>query len=274
MSNISILGCGWLGFPLARYLLQSGFCVNGSTTTREKISFLKEAGIAPFLVNCDPYVDSKEIQSFFDSAVLFLNIPFRRNLENPYFYKWQIDSVISFVEKSNIGFVIFAGTTAIYPDSLKEALENQPVSPESPRARVLCEVEKALLDNKHFDSTIIRFAGMYGGARKIGRFLSGKKDLGGAESPANLIHLDDCVKIVAEIIRQDIRGEVFNACSDGHPSKKELYMKAALALGVEPPKFMKNEHGSKKVVSNKKLKEFLDYTFKYSDPIEYLEKNK
>jgi len=242
-------------------------CIKGSTTTQEKVSLFKKEGIVPFLIKCHPYLESEDSQLFFDSSILFLNIPFRRNLEDPYFYKQQIDSVISFVEKSNIEFVIFAGTTAVYPASIKEAAEDKVIIPENQRAQVLCEVEDMLLNNKYFESTIIRFAGMYGGTRKIGRFLSGKKNLGGAESPANLIHLDDCVEIVNQIIKKDIRGEIFNACSDRHPSKKELYTKAAAALGVEPPKFSENEKGSKKIVSNKKLKKYLDYTFQYSNPL-------
>jgi 3-hydroxyisobutyrate dehydrogenase-like beta-hydroxyacid dehydrogenase len=32
MTKISILGCGWLGFPLAKALLKDGFTVKGSTT--------------------------------------------------------------------------------------------------------------------------------------------------------------------------------------------------------------------------------------------------
>jgi UDP-N-acetyl-D-mannosaminuronate dehydrogenase len=32
MKQISILGCGWLGLPLAKALLQKGFSVHGSKT--------------------------------------------------------------------------------------------------------------------------------------------------------------------------------------------------------------------------------------------------
>ena len=50
MKQISILGCGWLGFPLAKSLLQKGYMVSGSTTSVEKISVLENAGITPFLI--------------------------------------------------------------------------------------------------------------------------------------------------------------------------------------------------------------------------------
>jgi 3-hydroxyisobutyrate dehydrogenase-like beta-hydroxyacid dehydrogenase len=51
MKQISILGCGWLGSPLAKSLLEKGFSVNGSTTSLEKITVLEKAGISAFQIN-------------------------------------------------------------------------------------------------------------------------------------------------------------------------------------------------------------------------------
>ena len=51
MTKISILGCGWLGFPLAKALITKGFSVNGSTTSVEKLPILENSGISPFLIN-------------------------------------------------------------------------------------------------------------------------------------------------------------------------------------------------------------------------------
>ena len=47
MTKISILGCGWLGFPLAKALLSKGLSVKGSTTSSEKLATLEKAGITP-----------------------------------------------------------------------------------------------------------------------------------------------------------------------------------------------------------------------------------
>ena len=40
MTKISILGCGWLGLPLAKAIVENGFSVKGSTTSSEKIATL------------------------------------------------------------------------------------------------------------------------------------------------------------------------------------------------------------------------------------------
>ncbi|WP_321539617.1 NAD(P)-binding domain-containing protein [Flavobacterium piscinae] len=48
MKQISILGCGWLGMPLAKHLLQKGYSIKGSTTTETKLELLQNEGITPF----------------------------------------------------------------------------------------------------------------------------------------------------------------------------------------------------------------------------------
>ena len=48
--KISILGCGWLGFPLAKKLIEIGFEVKGSTTSENKLALLKSNNIEPFLL--------------------------------------------------------------------------------------------------------------------------------------------------------------------------------------------------------------------------------
>lgn len=50
MKPISILGCGWLGLPLAKSLLEKGFSVKGSTTSIKKIALLEKFGIHPHIV--------------------------------------------------------------------------------------------------------------------------------------------------------------------------------------------------------------------------------
>ena len=38
--TITILGCGWLGLPLAQTLVKEGYSVKGSTTTEDKLEVL------------------------------------------------------------------------------------------------------------------------------------------------------------------------------------------------------------------------------------------
>jgi 3-hydroxyisobutyrate dehydrogenase-like beta-hydroxyacid dehydrogenase len=68
MKQISILGCGWLGFPLAKSLHQKGFRVYGSTTSVEKISVFENAGITPFSLRLSEDNLEGDINSFLKNS--------------------------------------------------------------------------------------------------------------------------------------------------------------------------------------------------------------
>ena len=66
MRQISILGCGWLGLPLAKSLLEKGFSVKGSTTTSEKIIVLENHGIAAYQIELSEQNIKGEIDVFLE----------------------------------------------------------------------------------------------------------------------------------------------------------------------------------------------------------------
>ena len=76
MTKISILGCGWLGFPLAKALIENGFSVKGSTTSTDKLTALENAGITPFLIEIGEKRINGDVDQFLDqSQILIINIP-------------------------------------------------------------------------------------------------------------------------------------------------------------------------------------------------------
>ena len=266
---ISILGCGWLGFPLAKHLVSLGFTVKGSTTTPAKLQPIQHNRILPFLIECDPEVRGDRVSEFFQSDIVFLNIPFKRNLEDPKFYYQQIQSVANWIAQSPVKFVIFASSTSIYPQSLKLADEHISFVPDNQRSQVLFEAEQLLMQAQGFDTTIIRFAGLFGGER-VGK-TSFKDVVEDSDQPMNVIHLDDCIEIVTQIIKRDIRNEIFNACADKHPTRKEFYMRRILKHREEMPIFKDAQSKHQRIVSNDQLKQVLNYQLKYPDPLNFPE---
>ena len=74
--KISIIGCGWLGFPLAKALIDKGYSVKGSTTSEAKLSKLKAANIDDFLIQLTAegmVGDNKDFLA--DSHTIIINIP-------------------------------------------------------------------------------------------------------------------------------------------------------------------------------------------------------
>ncbi|MDX1639805.1 MAG: SDR family oxidoreductase [Balneolaceae bacterium] len=271
--DISILGCGWLGFPLAKRFIEKGHTVKGSTTTEEKLEDMREAGIDPFLFSLQPELEQDNIvlKKFFESDVLFLNIPPGRSRENVIdFHTRQIQAIIGYLQTSRIDFVIFASSTSVYPKKggVMTEEDTRPGNATRSSGEALLKVEQVLSENEHFDTTIIRFGGLYGYDRHPARYLAGKKQIPGGNAPVNLIHRDDCINIAEKIIENDIRNEIFNAVSDGHPPKNQFYRVIAEQAGLEPPTFLPDDEKDYKVISNRKLKHTLEYQFRYPNPMD------
>lgn len=268
--TLSILGCGWLGLPLATKLAAEGVTVRGSTTDRSKLSLLKEQGIEPYLLTVDDQLRCDEHPDFWESDLLVLNIPPGRSRGDVRRrHPREIEAVRRCVESGSIQRVLFVSSTSVYHKyggvKREEDAGTEPATSESGEA--LLEAEATLRASEAFDTTILRPGGLYGYDRHPAKNLSGRKNLSGGERPVNLIHRDDAVSILLKLIHSDIRNETFNAVSDGHPTRKEFYCEMARTLGVEEPQFTpEKESASYKMISNEKLKRELSYEFLYPHP--------
>ncbi|MES2804752.1 MAG: SDR family NAD(P)-dependent oxidoreductase, partial [Bacteroidota bacterium] len=117
MTKISILGCGWLGFPLAKALLKRDYLVNGSTTSTEKLAVLENAGIEPFLIALSENKTSGNVTGFLeDSKILIIDVPPKLRGSEAESFVSKIRNVIPFIEKSSIENVLFISSTSVYND--------------------------------------------------------------------------------------------------------------------------------------------------------------
>ena len=115
-----------------------------------------------------------------------------------------------------------------------------------------------------FQTTVIRFGGLFGGERNPGGFFKSKRLLQNPDSPVNLIHLDDCLSLMHEVLKQNVWGEVFNGVTDTHPTKREFYSLAAQVAGFAVPEFESgNDSTNYKIVSNVITSYSIHYTKLY-----------
>lgn len=275
-ADVSILGCGWLGWPLARHLVERGIHVRGSTTTPAKKDALAQDGIEPFLLTLDPTLDGDAVELFFASPILIVNLPPPRGVDDVRSrHLQQVDALREAARDGEVEWVLFASSTSVYPNVERTVTEEdcppgQPEALSGPRRRtgeVLLEAEARFLEAPSFAATIVRFGGLYGNDRHPGRFLAGRSDVSRPRAPVNLIHLDDCIGILAVLLEQDVHNEVFNACADFHPTRRNLYTRAAEVLGLVPPSFDESDSRTGKVVSNQKIKDYCGYRFEHPDPL-------
>ncbi|HCF03612.1 SDR family oxidoreductase [Flavobacterium sp.] len=262
MTQISILGCGWLGLPLAKSLLQNGFSIKGSTTSLEKISLLESEGITPFLVRLEEQQISASVADFLaDSQILIINIPPKLRGGSTENFVAKITTLLPFIENSTVEKVLFVSSTSVYGEDNEFVSEVTVLNPDTEGGRQLAIVENVLQKNSRFQTTILRFGGLISDERNPVRFLSGRETIENPDAPINLIHQDDCIGIIEKIIALNSWDETYNAVAPFHPTRQEYYTQKATELNLALPKFAALNTIVGKTILNNKLIEVLEYSF-------------
>ncbi|WP_310554671.1 SDR family NAD(P)-dependent oxidoreductase [Flavobacterium sp.] len=279
-TQISILGCGWLGLPLAVSLLDDGFLVKGSTTSESKLSELEEKGIDSFLIVLSEKDIIGNVRDFLnDSEILIIDIPPKlRRIDKENFVS-KISNLIPFIEKSSVKKVLFVSSTSVYADNNLVVTEETIAKPDSESGKQLLEVEAILQNNKYFKTTVLRFGGLIGLDRHPVKYMAGRNNIENPKAPVNLIAISDCIGIIKKIVNYrelaegsselvegsselvEAWGEIFNAVNPKHPTKKEYYTQKAIDFGLAIPNFDSNSKNDFKIVSSEKVIEILKYTF-------------
>jgi len=255
--KISILGGGWLGYPLAQTLSELGAWVNLATRSQQRLDTYKLASnVESFLIDIENLQEKikQNIAAFLSADILIVNIT---NKNIPAFAEF-----IHLIEKSSIKHVMFISSTSVYPDNNSIISEDDGIELTD---HPLSQIENLFKQATTFTTTVVRFSGLIGYERHPGRFFRNGKTIKNAQAKVNLIHRDDCLNILVQIINDDVWGESFNVCSDAHPNKQEFYTYAAESLGLEPAKCDVETTPLFKIIDNKKIKNKLNYQFIYPD---------
>ena len=265
--NISVLGCGWLGLPLAVSLIEDGHKIKGSTRDPAKVKQISEQGINTFVLDLSPELDCEKADEFFNSELLVINIPPARRDDIVEFHPAQIKSIINALNSSPIRKVIFTSSTSVYPEVNREVSEDESEGPTKNSGKALKTVEQMLLSEGGFKTTVLRLAGLVGYDRNPRNFLKKRRVIHKINTPVNLIHRDDCIGVIKEVIKKDTWGEIFNVCCDNHPKRIDFYKSEADRIGLELDNLEDMQSANFKIVSNGKMKNILDYSLKYPDPL-------
>ena len=249
MNNISILGCGWLGKPLATSFIEDGFSVKGSTTSEEKVPVLEALDIDTYLVNIS---DFEEFDAFLDADILIIAIT-SKDIDG-------FESLIAQIQESTIQKVVFISSTSVYGKLNKVMTEEDPVL-NTP----LTVIENLFKENTFFETTIIRFSGLFGGNRSPANWFKDGRAIPQPKGFVNMIHREDCIEIIQEVIAQDCWNTIFNACANHHPTRKEFYSIAKLSAGFKEPEFETPEVYEWKIISSEKVQRVLGYEFIHND---------
>lgn len=237
MKTIAVIGCGWLGLPIAADLAERGFNVYGTTTRAERISEIEAYGVRGRLYRIG---DPKPPQA----EGYVINVPPSKTSD----YVASLRTTAEQLQpKSNVLFVsttsVYTGKPDIFPESQVVPGITSPehfntTSKHSPiPISDLIMAEGVFWSGPKGRGTILRCGGLVGPGREPGRFLAGKKDVPDPDVLVSISPLDEVVYMVAFIIATGDWGKVINAVDRNRPTRRDFYTQAALDLGLTPPTF-------------------------------------
>ena len=288
MNSISILGCGWLGLEAAKFFIEKGIDVKGSTTSKEKTEILQKEGIKPYLLDLnEENINSKDyFKDFFETDIALINIPPPKTTKE--FYKTQMEFIKNHLveSKKTTKKVIFISSTSIYKEYdaklNKKVIENDVQNLEEANRKDIFEAEDTFIQaskSENLEVVILRAGGLMGGKRVAGRYFAGKKSLNTGNIPVNFIHRKDLINIILLVYQkiskktlfkgeQINKNEIFNIACPCHPIRKKVYQKNAIGYNFESPTFANNKQTPDyKIINSEKLKEKLGYKFIYPNPL-------
>lgn len=241
--RISLLGSGWLGFPLAKLLIEEGHAVSISTRTEAKIPKIQAIGGKGFVIDlADPAPLPPE---FCEADVLIISITSK-----------SIDEhlrIARLIPQSPIQQIIYTSSTSVYPSHAGLVDEQTAPIDDHPLRQI-----ESLYQELPQACCILRLAGLVGPDRHPGRFFRKRPEAGLARVPSNLVHLHDLLPVFTWLLTAGPVNELYNIASDEHPPKFDFYSKAYQEFFQEQAAFRLislRQSRNNKTVANTKIKE-------------------
>ena len=246
--KIAVIGCGWLGLPLAKRLLDLGHEVQGSTTRDFNLSLLADSGIQGFVYDGTSHAQLSEKVK--ESEIAILNFPPSRSAD----YAAQVRDIIA--QFSTETKLIFTSSTGVYQDLDGPYTELSPIIASHP---VFLAEEAVRFSARKF--TILRLAGLISEDRHPVKYLSGKQNADG-QKVVNLVHREDVIATILTVLKHEVWQETFNVCYPAHPTRAAYYMEQAEKRQLLPPNFTFSA-GSGKELDASKFVLHLEFTFSH-----------
>lgn len=259
--KIAIYGAGWLGNPLAKTLAKDSHEIVASRSKPPFYTDYPNLTYLPWRAELGkplPYW-----QPLIDAEIQIWSIPPRVKLLGESFYTAIIAEWLELLKQTSVKKIVFLSSTSVYlPSSDEEVTETGSIDKNS----TIYHAEQ-LIENAGIPYLIIRFGGLMGGERFVGKYFTGKV-VDRANGPVNYIHLEDAVTFTGDAILKDLSG-YYNLVAPEHPTRKEVIIASCqqhqLAM---PTEFIENET-TPKIVSSRKIVDALGIPFKHPNPINF-----
>ena len=283
--RVLVVGCGYVGLPLATEFARVGHTVFGLRRSSESNDALQRAGINPLQADITQPATLKNLPHDFDWVVNCVASGGGGVDEYRRLYLQGMRNLIEWLVPTSrrpdvkIPRCVYTSSTGVYGQNDGSLVdETSPTEPATETARVLVETEKLLLTagrEKNFPALVLRAAGIYGPERGylLKQFLRGEARIEGTGARTlNMIHRDDLVRAIIAALERGRGGEIYNVTDDEPVSQVEFFRWLATKLGKPLPPTVPEDAAvprkrglTNKRVSNRKLKTELGFSFAYPD---------
>lgn len=269
MQHVLIAGCGKLGIRLGRLLAKDGATVHG---LRRHTDALPDS-IQPVQVDLGNRAELTRALPRNLDAVVYLATPGAYS-DEAYraAYVDGLANLLSALKETEHppGRIVLASSTSVYGvNDGRWVDEETPAKPGAFSGMRLLEAE-TLLARAPYPGVVVRFGGIYGPGRNrmLDRVRKGTPVVDHPPRYTNRIHQDDCVGVLAHLLRLPEPMPLYLAVDDAPCPMAELTDWLADTMGLPRPDHIAGDsgdiRGSNKRCSNKRLRAS-GYRFRYPD---------
>ncbi|MBU6399758.1 MAG: SDR family oxidoreductase, partial [Verrucomicrobia bacterium] len=273
--RVLIVGCGYVGLPLAAELVRQGHEVFGLRRSMAGDAAMTAAGVRPLVGDITQPADLARLPGPFDWVANTASAGRGGAAEYRAVYLDGTRHLLEWCKSAPPKKYVYTGSTGVYGQTDGAALkEDAPTEPPTETGRVLLDTERLLLAavaERKFPAVILRVAGIYGPGRGywFQQYLKNEVKIEGrGERILNMIHLDDVVGVIIAALKSGRPGEIYHAVDDEPVAQLHFFRWLSETLGKWMPPFApaaetaeRKRGWTNKRILNRKLKMELGYRF-------------
>lgn len=249
MKKIGIIGCGWLGFRMAKYYVPTNE-IFATTTSDDKVKMLSDLGFETFKIDFDADEFLKSNEVWLNLDVIIITIPFSKSVDFEVLIK-RFENISSFLKDFEQPIFLMS-SIGIYPHIEQEITENN--LDENLLNSNIFGIENLM--KKNFPQiNILRLGGLMGDDRYLSKY-----KIKEPQQIVNHIHFEDISKVVEKMINENLQSKTYNLVAPLHPTKQQVVDFQTKNIETE----IEESFGRKIVSTN--LENILKYKFLHPDP--------
>lgn len=236
-----IVGCGYLGLPVARKWLAAGDQVFAISRSRQRQQILEKEGLQ--VITAD-ITEADSLKNLSDSLPPIDTILFAVGFDRSKYGDIRtvyVDGLANFLDSisNEFGQFIYISSTGVFGPTDSDidgwVSEDSSTNPIRPGGVACLEAEQMLQQRIGDRLTVLRLAGIYGSDRipNLGAIKQQQWDKLNPIGYLNLIHVVDAAETVCRVAEANVRGETFLVADGAAVERKVYYEYLANLAGVE-----------------------------------------